>query len=342
MENTYLEKALASINTDAKLSKFIQIKLERISPEYISMVNTTLKNTSMVKKEMENGDSDNSENINTELKRTQAIVSELVEIKIEKTTIENTEFENTDMENTEMQNTELENTDMQNIELENTESKGIESEETDTESEGTELMETDSEITKLIEAQSATELERKYPSIDFGEHYDSAKEEFLAFNKATIQLKFIDFNADYFISDYFLKLRNQVNLERELSKKQIDDYYDSLIKELSGLEDEYKNKKNEEKHEQIIKKYEKDLKKMNTDLNIPKFDLMKWNEIKSESISRTSELKMLCENYKNDLLMNQLLSIVSIQAELKNFLFREHIGIKKTLVRFLFSYLIFI
>lgn len=172
----------------------------------------------------------------------------------------------------------------------------------------------------LIKDVEKTELERNNPSIDFGVDYKNSKEEFFAFSNATYQLKSIVDDPDYYISEYFLNLRTEADLERELSKKKIDDHYDDIIEDLTQLEKKCKSKKTVEKYEEMIKQFEKDLKIMKDGLNIPKIDLTKWSNIESVSMSKTLKVNSTIEQLKIDLFNNKSLSIQSIQDELEELL----------------------
>ena len=71
-----------------------------------------------------------------------------------------------------------------------------------------------------------TELEKLFAGIDFGNEFDNLKQRLHEFNEALTKLKSTVNDPDYYISEHFLDLRNQIDLERELCKKQIDDHYD--------------------------------------------------------------------------------------------------------------------
>lgn len=177
-----------------------------------------------------------------------------------------------------------------------------------------------------------TELEINNPSIDFGEDYENTKEEFFAFNRATDKLKSMVDDPDNYIKEYFYEIRNWVDLERELSKKKIDDHFNTIIEDLAKQEKECISKKTIQKHEKVIEQFENDLKRMHDDLNVPKFDLTKWNEIKFESIRKKLDVNSVSENYRIDLLMNQRISIWPIQDELEDIL--EEAVIQKIKVTF--------
>ena len=158
-----------------------------------------------------------------------------------------------------------------------------------------------------------TELEKKYPYIDFGEEFNNSKQQLNAFKEATTRLKSSVSDSDDFVSEYFINLRNEIDLERELSMQQIDDHYELLIKQIKFIE---KQCKSDQKFEKMISKFDKDLKRLTDEINIPKFDMLKWKDIKSESMSKVSDINLIIENYHHNLLRNQSLSIGSIKTEL--------------------------
>ena len=53
-----------------------------------------------------------------------------------------------------------------------------------------------------------------------------------AFNNAKNSLKLIANDPEYYLNESLIKLRRQIDLERELSKKQIDDHFDKLIQKI--------------------------------------------------------------------------------------------------------------
>ena len=179
-----------------------------------------------------------------------------------------------------------------------------------------------------------TDLEKKYPLIDFGKDFNDSKKELYAFNDATAKLNTLVCDPDYYISEHFLKLRSQIDLERELSKEQIDDHFDKLIQQLNDLEKEYKSDKLNNEYEDIIKQFASDLKRLNDEINIPKFDPSKWNLIKSEALTKKEDINLILENYKIELLKDQKLEIDYIQEELKK-IFEINI-IKKDPVCFIY------
>ena len=165
-----------------------------------------------------------------------------------------------------------------------------------------------------------TALEKKYPSIDFGEEFDKTKKKLCAFNEKLSKFKLTVNDPDNFISEHFLELRNQIDLERELSKEKIDDHFDKLIKQLDEIEKDNKSKNSDENHEETIKQFESDFKKLKDEINIPKIDYSKWNEIKAESKDKIREINLLLENYKIEILGNQKITFQSIQDELGDLL----------------------
>ena len=165
-----------------------------------------------------------------------------------------------------------------------------------------------------------TALENKYPSIDFGEEFEKTKKKLYAFDQELSKFKSTLNDPNYYKSEYFLELRLQIDLERELSKEKIDDHFDELIKQLDEIEKDNKSKKSDENHEETIKQFESYLKKLKDEINIPKIDYSKWNKIMSESIDKIGELNLLLENYKNEILGNQKITFQSIQDELGDLL----------------------
>lgn len=182
------------------------------------------------------------------------------------------------------------------------------------------------------------DLEKKYPLIDFGEEFEKTKEELYSFDIEINKFKSIVEDTDYFISEHFLNLRNQLDLERELSKKQIDDYFDKNIQELLELEKECIANKTDRKHDDIIEQFEKDLKDLYEDINIPETDSARWRRIKIDSMNKFTEIDLMSKNYQNDLLGNQLITIKSLQTELKNLLKEDFIKESVNIIYFIYLF----
>ena len=53
-----------------------------------------------------------------------------------------------------------------------------------------------------------------------------------AFNNAKKGLKLIANDPEYYLNESLIKLRRQIDLERELSKKQIEEHFDKLIQKI--------------------------------------------------------------------------------------------------------------
>lgn len=192
------------------------------------------------------------------------------------------------------------------------------------------IKEIQSTITEKIE------LEKKYPSIKFGQEFEKTKQELYALDKEITKFKLIVGDTEYFISEYFLNLRNQADLERELSKKQIDDHYDKHIQELHKIEKECKDKRTEEKYDEVIQQYEKDWEELNNCINIPEIDTSRWSRIKFNSMKKFSEIDLISRNYQSDLLGNQILAIKSIKTDLEKLLKKKTIEKKAVSVRICF------
>ena len=178
-------------------------------------------------------------------------------------------------------------------------------------------------------ALEKTTLEKNYPLMCFGKEFLGAKRELSYFRNATNKLKTINDNPKDFISNHFIELRNDADIERELAKKKIDDRFDKIIQELSNLEEDCKSLEIEADHDENIKQFEIDLKLLYEDINIPEVDTKKWHRIKTEAAKKTTETNAFIENYKNFLLNNQSLGISSIQNDLETLFDKELIEKKK-------------
>ena len=151
-----------------------------------------------------------------------------------------------------------------------------------------------------------TELEKNYPSIEFGDEFYMAKKQIKNLHEAISKLHVIVNKPESYLWDYFMKLRNELDLERELAKKQIDDHFDKLMENLNESEEECRRKIIDKNYEKIIKTFEIDLERLSDEINIPRLNPSIWNDIKSKAMSLVSEVNLVTEYHKLDLQNNQL------------------------------------
>ena len=172
-----------------------------------------------------------------------------------------------------------------------------------------------------------TDLENKYPLIDFGEEFNKTKETIYTFDSATSELKSLLNHPVLFISEYFEKLRNQFDLDRELSKKHIDDHFDKSINDLFEQEKECLDNMKIKRNDEMIRRFELDIKRLNNEINVPKVDTKKWRLMMFESMKKISRINLIVENNKIELLRNKSFVFGSILTELKESLNRNKLEI---------------
>ena len=118
------------------------------------------------------------------------------------------------------------------------------------------------------------------------------------------------FNPECFVYDYFGDIRNEVDLHRELLKKEIDEKSDEIIRKL--------NKKEEKCKANLSKVVKTNLDKFKKDMiqswrqtfRMPDVNELQINELSTNLSEKISNVKNELKNYKDKLMLNE-----SIQFE---------------------------
>ncbi len=145
-----------------------------------------------------------------------------------------------------------------------------------------------------------------YKNINLGDCFDSTKDSLKNFKKKIEELK--SFNKEgLFIYEYFAKLRNQIDIEREVVKLKIDKHYLNLIGEVNDIESKCltestdTNKSIDEKVKELDEKFEG----YGIELDQLKLDFNNWKNIKNGSNFQVKKLNKMIDGFKNKLLKSQ-------------------------------------
>ena len=133
------------------------------------------------------------------------------------------------------------------------------------------------------------------------------------FEKKIEELKILANDPYSFINEEFFNLRNDIDIERELSKELIDKHFLSLIDQLNGIEAECKEKMSRPKDfiETEVEKYQLKLKHLkNESLNL---------DIRHETDDQILKLKEVILDIQGQLVLNNSYHFVtSLENEILN------------------------
>ena len=136
--------------------------------------------------------------------------------------------------------------------------------------------------------------------IDLGDEFNEAKASLNSFKKSYIRLK------SYKISEkceYFSELRNKIDLDREITKNNVDKHYLGLIDEVNKIEiDCKKNEIKEIEYHNVIEHEETKLSKLKEDLDALKIDTKMWSDLQIESDNDVKLVKRIIRDFERELL----------------------------------------
>ena len=112
-----------------------------------------------------------------------------------------------------------------------------------------------------------TLLERTYKDLDLGESFTKSKTSLKSFKDRIDELKSLKNDSEVFLHEYFLELRNEIDIDRETAKVSIDIHFLGLIDEVEQIEAECKGKSGGLGKDIDIKKFEIDFEKLRKDLD---------------------------------------------------------------------------
>ena len=169
-----------------------------------------------------------------------------------------------------------------------------------------------------------TLLEKKCKGVKLGEVFDKSKAAVADFKKKIDELKLLKNDSHLFIHEFFLELRTEIDLDRELCKDLIDTHYLDLIEEVNKIEAECKVKSAGIKRRSILKKevnfeeFDVDLKKLRAGLDKLEIDTEEWKSIELTSKEQSKKLEVLVEDTQNELLLGKQYRFASNIESLRN------------------------
>ena len=124
-----------------------------------------------------------------------------------------------------------------------------------------------------------TLLEQTFKGLDLGSHFKKSKTSLAEFKKKIEEFKILQKDPYNFINNHFSKLRNEIDIEREVAKEIIDKHFLELIEEVDEMEAECKEKAELEKGSQSeisIDVFENKFKSFKKELDLLKIDMEHW------------------------------------------------------------------
>jgi len=155
-------------------------------------------------------------------------------------------------------------------------------------------------------------LETTFKGVNLGKHFTAAKESLMDFREKIKELK--GFNKDgLFIHDYFSKLRNEIDLEREVVKLKIDEHYLKLIDEVNDTEEKCMSESTDlaDSIEDEAETFEEKLASLRIDFDKLEIDVDNWENIRKGSNYQLKELNEKIQKFKSDLLLNNIYTFES-------------------------------
>ena len=152
-----------------------------------------------------------------------------------------------------------------------------------------------------------TLLEQTFKGLDLGSHFKESKASLAEFIKKIEEFKILQKDPYNFINDHFSKLRNEIDIEREVAKEIIDKHFLELIEEVDEMEEECKEKAELEKGSQSeisIDVFVNKFKSFKKELDLLKIDMEHWDNVKVNSDEQIYGLKRFIKERERELLLN--------------------------------------
>jgi len=148
-------------------------------------------------------------------------------------------------------------------------------------------------------------LETTFKGVNLGKHFTAAKESFMNFKVKIEELKSLNKDG-LFIHDYFCKLRNEIDIEREVVKLKIDEHYLKIIEEVNKIENKCKSESTDptKSIEDEVKTFEEKLESFRIDFDRLEIDFDNWKNVEEGSNYQLKELNYKIHKFKSDLLLN--------------------------------------
>ncbi len=137
-------------------------------------------------------------------------------------------------------------------------------------------------------------LETTFKDLDLGKNFTAAKKSLISLKEKIEELK--GFNKDgLFIHEYFSKLRNEIDIEREVVKLKIDEHYLKLIAEVDEIEDKCMSVTTDTNKLIVVevKTFEEVLENFQIDFDKLEIDFYNWENIRKGSNCHLKEIIIL-------------------------------------------------
>ena len=145
-----------------------------------------------------------------------------------------------------------------------------------------------------------------FKDIDLGESFASAKESLKKFKVKIDELK--GFNKDdLYTYEYFINLRNDINLDGEVVKLKVDKHYLKLIDEVNKIEAKCKAESSDTNKaiDEQVRQLDEKLQSFKSEMDQLKLDFDDWKNIKNGSNYQVNKVNEMIKSFKNDLLLQQ-------------------------------------
>ena len=168
-----------------------------------------------------------------------------------------------------------------------------------------------------FDKKSRLEKSMEEAKIDLGDSFFECKTSIINFKEKINELKMLEKDPENYIHEYFSELRNQIDLEREVS----NNYYLNIIDELNKCEEVCKEKRKDYKNEDIIQNvgiFEEKFTEFKEYLDVLKIDVKKWNEVRAETNNNIIKLNNKICDLRNELLLNKSYAFVPRKSTLED------------------------
>jgi len=147
-------------------------------------------------------------------------------------------------------------------------------------------------------------LEATFKNLDLGENYADTKYSLKSLKEKIDELHGLK-KDDLFIHEYFAKIRNNIDIEREVVKLKVDRHYLELIDEVNRIEADCLKRSTAIKNAIEVKVFDDKLNLFKTDFDQLKIDFRSWEKIRKESTLEYAILDKTITDFKSDLLMSK-------------------------------------
>ena len=170
-------------------------------------------------------------------------------------------------------------------------------------------------------------MEETYKVLDLEEHFTKSKESLFNLKFKIKDLKLLKTGNHSFIHDHFLKLRNEIVLDKERSKVLIDNHFSELINLLDKIEADYKVNSINLKGDYDLKSFETNFVRLNVDLENQysqldtwtiEFNTDNWDKILIDSDKQITKLEALKKSLQSELISDQAYMFTPIFHSLRN------------------------